>query len=237
MRSRLLIGVIVLGGVLLYFGFQEFRVSADSSAEPVAVSLADLEKGNPPPNNHIRIGPHVRLYGGSVCEYEQSKYSTAKPGPDTKVNHVYYPALSDEHPFLAKLASVGKLYGGIDRIPDDKVPPIEGLAVLVKTKRFKTIGAIPEQADASDSLKGLIINRIESLKADEKRLLSEGFPNVDFSKVLILEEDREPSSSAKFMGFLGGGAILALAGLAGLVLPWLRNRETSARSSGSPYDP
>ena len=62
--------VIVLVGVCLaYFGYQEYRVGADASAEPVDVELADLEAGNPLPDTHIKIGRHHRLYLLSVIEY------------------------------------------------------------------------------------------------------------------------------------------------------------------------
>ena len=85
--SRFMIVLVVLGGMLAFFGFQEWRVSKGSTAEPIAVELIDVEAGKAPENNHWKLGESVALYNACVYEYEQSKYSNAEPDGETKINY------------------------------------------------------------------------------------------------------------------------------------------------------
>jgi hypothetical protein len=64
-----------------------------------------------------------------------------------------------------------------------------------------------------DSVKGLVINRIDSLDSEEEKLIKENFPSLDIDKVLILEQDRTPASLFKSMGMMAGGMLLALVGV------------------------
>ncbi len=93
----------------------------------------------------------------------------------------------------------------------------DNFAVLVKTKRFNTVGDIPREMDFAQEVRGMVVNEVDPLSADEKHLLSQGFPGTDFSKVLILEENREPASPGKYLGFFGGGIALLLLGVGLLV--------------------
>ena len=70
---------------------------------------------------------------------------------------------------------------------------------------------------ASESgVKGLLINRIKSLDEEESRLLRESFPQLDISKVLILEQNRKPSSVIFSFGAMGLGVFVVLTGLVSL---------------------
>lgn len=199
---RIKLAAVIGGLVLAFFGLQEFRVSHGSSREATAVNLADIERGTPPSNNHVQIGEHFAIYGGSVYQYSQSKYDHSAPGNSTKVTYCYYPIISAEHPFIKAVTS-GE---------DD--PDFSNISVLVKSKRFKTIGAIPDGIVEETSLQGLVVNRIESLDREERNLLRENFPQVDFEKVLIVEDGRKPASLFKSAGLVGGGGLLSLFGVA-----------------------
>src|SRR6185436_5844489 len=74
--SRLKIALVVLGGMLSFFGIQEWRVSRGTTPEPIAVTLADVEAGKAPANCHWNIGEHVAIYNAGVYSYKQSKYAT-----------------------------------------------------------------------------------------------------------------------------------------------------------------
>jgi len=208
---RLKFVVVFLGGMLAFWGFQEYRVSSGASQEPLTIELSSIEAGEEPENTYLHIPKHSALYFSSVYEYEQSKYSTSEPTPASKVNHTYYPIISAEHPFNTLLAK----YGDIESVPEGtEFPAPDSFAVLVKTKRFKKIGDIPVGIDPGEEVKGLLINRISSLGSEEEKLVRETFPNVNVDKLLILEDGREPSSALKSMGMMGGGVVLVLGGLA-----------------------
>jgi hypothetical protein len=85
--------------------------------------------------------------------------------------------------------------------------------VIVKTHKFKTIGAIPDGLDMEDSVQVLVINRIDSLGQEERELVLENSPGVNLDKVWIVEEGRRPASLAKSGGMTFGGVLLAAPGV------------------------
>ncbi len=213
---RVKIILLVAAAGLLYWGFQEWRVSSGASAEPEAVQLAEIEAGKTFDNNHVKFGPHVAVYGASVYEYSQSKYDRSSPNDSTRVSHCFYPVLAATHPFVTAIDALEEQYP--EGIPDEvEFPDISNFAVLVKTKRFSTIGSIPDGLAEEDAVQGLVINRISSLDKDEKRLINENFPGVDTHKLWILGEGRKPASIVFSFGILGAGALLGLLGLGWIV--------------------
>ncbi len=214
MGTRIRLALIVIGCLLVFIGFREFRVSGGTTAKPAAVDLAALERDEATDNNHVQIGEHVAVYGTAVYEYEESRFAAGEPGPDTKVNHCYYPIISPEHPFIEALNKLVEEHGGLDNLPDEvSFPEIADFAVLVKTRRFKTVGAIPGGLADEASVQGLVINRIASLGDEEEKLVKESFPSINLETVLILEEGRKPASLGKSLGMLFGGLALAVLGL------------------------
>lgn len=204
---KLIIG-LVIGGCLAYFGYEEYRVGGSSSAEPVDVELADLEEGKPLPDTHVRIGKNYRLYLFNVFEYV--KEEGRRPGPDTEVTWVYYPIVSEKHPAIVKLRQLRAKYGSLGKAPKAERPKVEDFAVLIKTERYGTVKELPDGFDYIASATGLVINRIESLGDEERRLIRGTFPKIDFDKVYILEEHREPTSRAVSIGFIVAGALVVL---------------------------
>jgi hypothetical protein len=200
---RIKLIIAVFGGILVFWGVQEFRVSQGTSAEPVAADLAALESGQEPPNPHMQLGAHLALYPAAVYEYSQSKYASGDPGPTARVNHCYYPIMSV--PDAAPTAG-------------DASFDLNRIAVLVRTKRFRTIGDIPDDFRNETSITGLVVNRIQSLDKQERKLILESFPTMNLDKVLILEDARRPASLAKSGGMIGGGLLLGLIGVAWMFL-------------------
>jgi hypothetical protein len=214
---RVKLVLIGLGCAIVFWGFQEYRVSEGTSTEPVAVELDKLEAGDELPNNHIKIGEHIGVMGGVIYEYSQSKYSTAEPTASTSVSVAYYPIISTSHTFAREMAKLQEnvLPGGLGANILDQltIPTIDSFTVLVKTKQFDSVGDIPSGFLHQDSVKGLVINRIDSLDSEEEKLIKENFPSLDIDKVLILEQDRTPASLFKSMGMMAGGMLLALVGV------------------------
>ena len=201
---RLKLALIGGGLMLAWFGIQEFRLSSGTSAEPVSVSLAELEGGAEPGNGHVLIGEHIADFAGCIYEYKEKNKS---------VTHAYYPVISEEHPFFKELNELYAKYPNIDDAPESEYPGIDDFRVLVKTKRFKTIGSIPEGLKPMDNLQGLVINLVESIKSEEKKLIKESFPKLNFENVLIVEDHRKPSSAITSLGMIGGGGLLSLLGI------------------------
>ena len=220
--GRIVILMMVGGGALAFFGFQEFRISSGSTTKPQDVSLVEIERGNRPTNNHLRLGPHYAVLGGAVYEYEADKYSQQET-PSSKVNEAYYAVYSLESPFGRGMQALLKKYGPYSNWPED-IPEAEqvdlaGLSMVIKTKRFRTIGSIPEDIRELKSVTGMIINDIESMDKESKDLLSQSFGNQleNIDNLLIIEEGRTPTSSVLAMAMMGGGALLIIAPIVFLI--------------------
>lgn len=219
---RLALVVMVLGGVLAFFGGQELLLALASSSTPVEVELADLENGAEPPDNHLLVGPHWRVYGGLVYYGDDSR------DRDRKVDYCYYPIISRDHAWSRAVTALHEEFDDLQNVPDERWPEVEDFHVVVKTKEYDTYRDLPEGYTVYHSdLQGLVINKIDSLKSEEKRLLAENFPNVDLDSLVIIEAGRRPSSLAKALGMLG-------AGLAILAVPpgyWLYRRDSASSVS------
>lgn len=201
---RINLGLIIGGVVLAFYGVQEYRVSMGTSTAPESVSLQFVEMGQVPENNHVLFGEHVADYDGTVYEYEEGT---------GRVTHAYYPIVSESHPFFAELSSLEARYPDVNDAPDEEWPMIDNFKVLVKTKRFKTEDSIPDGMYWEDEVQGMVINLVESMDREEKKLIKEAYPELNMEQLLIVEDGRKPTSSVQSLGMVGGGGILSLLGL------------------------
>ena len=208
---RIIIAVMIGGGALCFFGYQEYSVSAGTSSKALNVELLDIESGKAPDNNYIRLGPHYRVYAAAVYEYEANN-DNEQVTEYTKVTQVYYPVYSVGSPFGRQMDVLIKKYGSYDKFPDelpaDEYLPTDNLSMIVKTDKYHRVGRLPTGMPRFEGIKGLVINEIESLGSEEKRLIESGFGEIDFSKILILEQGRKPTSTALSLAMMGGGALL-----------------------------
>lgn len=205
--------LFALGSVLAARGEAEAKVSALSTPEPLEVDLAQLEGNDRPQNCHLNIGPHYACYFCTVYSYRRPKNSTRDPEATTPLTFAYYPIVSRSNPEIQNLAGIENAAD-----PDDEPEPPAlptGFSVLVKTTRFKTLGDLPTvSARAETGVEGLVINILDPIQSDERKLIQDQFPNLDMNKILILEEGRKPSTAttAKLMIY-GGLAAKVGAGL------------------------
>ena len=147
-----------------------------------------------------------------VYSYEAEKGGALLPPNSAKVDYCYFPVLSPAHPAVAELSQLDEEYGGLENVPPQALPKINNLAVLVKTEKYKTIGALPDtHLSSGSSVQGLVINEVDSLKKEEKKLVQQGFPTLNLDEVLIVEQGRKPAPLGKSMGMILGGG-LAIAG-------------------------
>lgn len=210
---RLKLILIVVGGVLAFMGYEEFVVSQKTSDTAMEIALADIEKNQALDNYFVNVGPHWAVYPGLIYNYEASKYGSDEPKDSSKVNFAYYPIVSNDHPYVVATDALMEKYGSAEAIPDEAWPAFKQFAVLVKTKRFKTVGQLPEDWGEEAYVEGLVVNVVDPLDTEESNLIRQSFPGIDLQRVLILEQGRTPSSSMQSIGMMAGGGILAILGL------------------------
>jgi hypothetical protein len=207
----------IFGAVATWGGWSERKLGANSTPAPISVDLAKLETGERPGNNHLKIGRHYAYYRDMVYSYQQTK--GVPETASTPVNHAYYAIISPEHPDAKELDEVIKEHGKLKDVPDEKLPKMNHFVMLVKTKRFKTEGDVEKQPSVVvlDGVQGLVINEVEPLKDDEKELIHQRYPSLDFNKVLILEENRKPMDPGLALTILLAGIGMLFFGILGFV--------------------
>jgi hypothetical protein len=187
MLFRLGLIMAIGGGVLGYFGLQEYRLASSASATPEEITLKNLIARGPEGN------PHVRVKEFLPCQnfiYESTDNSTVW-------NKVWIPVIV--------LDLSNPVLGG-EQLKPNKVQ------ALIKSSRIKTEREI-ETVMKPEGVQATVTNKIESLGSEEQKKLQESYPGTDFSKCLILEEGRQPASSSKVLLMGGGGLALLVGGL------------------------
>jgi hypothetical protein len=214
--------VCIFGGIGVYEGWKEGKLAAKSTPDPVAVDLAKIEAGEKPATNYLKIGPHYAYYNGLVY-WEESKHGIKS------IKYSYYPIVSPSHPDADALKDVTKKNNGTLGSPGtEPVPDVKNFVVLVKTSHYKSEADLNNLKPVVfiDGSQGMVINDIESLKDEEKKLIHDQFPQFDANKILIFELDRKPMSAAtaQLMMFAGiGGLVLGAVGFLGGMFLRMRN--------------
>lgn len=226
---KLNLALIVVGGVFVWLGYNEYRLSDGATGTAQPIELAEIEAGRIPENAHLEVGPHWRMYQELLFRYQQ-KWGSDEVTAETPIEYSYYPILSTSHPFFAELEKSRQAYGGVEQIAEEALPTVETFSMLVKTKQFKTVGDLPDSWAEGEPIQGLVVNRIYKLKKDEAELLTQSFPGIDLANILVLEEGRSPTSSAQVWGFMGGGAACSAGALVWLL--WgIRRKPSLAQSA------
>jgi hypothetical protein len=210
--------IVVAGFYLALEGYKEFQVSRGTSATPTPVALADLEQGKSPSSNFVVIGQHNACFPMAIFQYSKREGDNARVTRSTRVDHVYYPIISDEHPYFEEVAKMLEKYPTVEEVPENEWPSITEFRVLVKTKRFRDVASIPSEYGEEANIAGMFVNEIEPLEEDDKRLIRENFSSVKFGEILILEQFRTPASWIKSFAMIVGGAMLSLATIGSFLL-------------------
>lgn len=199
-----IIVLIVAGGVLLYIGLREFRMMQAAAAEPQTISCAELEKNGPGDNSHVIMEDFILL--------EQAFVYAAETGSNTWTQ-LYIPALPIGGAYHLQILSMRDENG---QLPENTPIP-ENIGIIVKSEHISGEDELATLAE-SDTLQGLVINTIKSLGSEEKRLLEQSYPGIDFEACWIIEHKRQPPGMGKVAALAGGGIALLFAGLGGLFL-------------------
>ncbi|MDP7740886.1 MAG: hypothetical protein QGF67_05565 [Lentisphaeria bacterium] len=196
--------LIVAGGVLLFMGLREFRMMQAAAPEPQTISCAELEKNGPGANSHVIMEDFILL--------EQAFVYEAAPGSNIWTK-LYIPAVPIGGAYHLQILSMRDENG---RLPENTPMPGD-IGIIVKSEHISGKDELTTLA-AADALQGLVINKIKSLGSEEKRLLEESYPGVDFEACWIIEDKRRPPGMGKVAALGGGGIALLFAGLGALFL-------------------
>jgi hypothetical protein len=185
-RARIGLAFLVIGGVLIYFGVQEWQLAKSASAEPEAITLLALVARGQTGNPHVLVSNYEVNENGLVYQ----------PGENAAAgwSRVWVP-----------VAPSGETEPG---------KPFPVRAVI----RSKRVHSVADVHLLTPTVRGMVINGIESLGSEERKLLEEVAPGTDVSRCLIVDDDRSPTNANSLLGHFGGGAALVAVGV--LLMVW-----------------
>ncbi len=154
---RFVLALVIGGGVLLFFGVQEIRLSSATDAEPQAITCAELAASGPGQNAHVVMGDFLLCSFAFVYEEKNNKWSK-----------VWVPAVPLGGEFHQQLLSMLDAEGNLSGEP----PMPTDVKVIVKTSDVSNNDDLSNMGD-QDTLQGVVINNIESLGSENNEILRE----------------------------------------------------------------
>lgn len=203
---RIKIAMIVGGAVLAFMGYKEFKLSGVAKAEPSAITCADLAANGPGENAHVTVSDFL-LSDSMVYEEKKGRWT-----------RVWVPALPIGGEYQKKILALIDENG---KLPA-QVPPPTNIKIILKFTDCRNEADLDRYADA-ETIQGIVVNEIDSLGSEERKILEESYPGVNFATCHLLEVGRRAPSAGATYGMLGGGAALAIAGIAMFVVGGKKN--------------
>lgn len=234
-RGIRLLAITLGGGIaLIHSGWNDLVLRQGTSESPVEVSIEQLEAGELPDSPFWRIGEHVAMTNVGVYQYSRHRGEKAEPTAKTAVQFYYYPVISKQHSLLAGAPSMGNPSVAFDRVSMPASPAFEDFTVLVKTRRYATVGALPTRATEGAQIQGMAINRVARLSDKERKEFATLFPHLDLDKLVIFEEGRSPAAGSRPYAAIVAGCAVCLVWPVGIYISSRRRLSQSEVLPGQP---
>lgn len=189
---RFILALFIFGGVLCFIGYQEVQLGKVAKPEPQSLSCEELGKYGPGDNAHVVL---TDLIVSDSYVYEGDS--------DQKFDKIWVPLVSTNSEYFHALQAIAETGEG-------SVPPLTEIQVVLKSSHVRNQADFDRLYEQTE-LKGLVINKIETLSGEELSILKNSYPGVDFNKVYLVEHNRKPKGMGAVMGFFSGGGLLMAA--------------------------
>ncbi|MBX2850366.1 MAG: hypothetical protein KTR15_01315 [Phycisphaeraceae bacterium] len=192
---RIAIALLVGGGILTFFGYNEHKLASAADSEPQTITAQDLIANGYDDNAHV-----------SVKDFEMITWETIVLTPEdnpNKFEKVWAPMIAFDDPYIEELQA----------LPDNAqtAPPYRGqVALILYSTDISSSGQLDSVA-YQDTVQGLVINEIDKLGGEELKELKKSL-SIDPDKVIILEHNRKPKGTGTTMLMMVGGVLLMLVG-------------------------
>ncbi|MBS4155115.1 hypothetical protein [Cobetia sp. MC34] len=183
--------VLVVAGIAAWlYAVDEGRWVGRVTTRPETLNLESVEQGNLPVNQFVSLRNHWAVYR----EHTETFRLDANADGGRRIETLYYPVISDMNPYLLELAGLSRAFGGIDGIPSEEWPRIERMGVLVRTDSVQSLENVPPLIEFPDGLFGTVLHAETDLPGDERSLLAERWPDIDLSRVIIINAGHRPGN-------------------------------------------
>ena len=196
--------LIWLGLAGLYLGVQEWRLSRSARATPEHLTCEQLGDHGPGDNAHVIMSDLMLCDSAYV-------YRPEREGSPLWAE-AWIPAVPRGSAYCQEIARLKQA----DR-KRRTFPPPDDFRVLVK---LTSTGAALDLSAPTlneftrrETLEGLVVNKIEKLDDEERKLLADSYPHVDLKRCWILEVGRQNDTSWRAPFFGGGGAVAIVVGV------------------------
>jgi hypothetical protein len=193
--ARLWLGLMCLGGLLIFLGIRETRLNAVAQAEPQRISCAQLESRGPGDNAHVLMTDFL------MCDFY-----VYEEGVGSRWERAWVPVVPLGGEYHRQLVELTGPNGEIE----GEMPPPPDFKVIVEFPGATDVEYLSEMAE-EDEIHGTIVNVIRKLDPETKKLI-EGTYDVDADACWVLVEGRTPGGASRVWSYMGGGVILILFG-------------------------
>lgn len=183
--NRLVIALIVFGCIVLFWGFNEWRLSSASGSTPQNITCAQLEKNGPGANAYVHLTNFVITPGTYIYKYN-------KNNPSAAWEQVWVPVLPKDGAYIQSLA----ILAATGQVNEGNFPKPKNIKVIVRSKNLANQNDV-ENLNRRGNVTGVVVNKIESLSNEERNHLQASYPGSDISQCWIVDDGREPASPAK----------------------------------------
>jgi hypothetical protein len=196
---RVVVVLVGLGVGLGFFGYREMRLASQAKSEAQHITLAKLVAEGYGDNAYVEIADFAACLQAFVYSYSK----------DTKAwKQVYIPLVPLDSPWLAQAVAA--------EAAGRPIPPPTNLRVVARISSVHSEDQLQMWAD-QDTVRGLIVNAVDSLGREERRLLEESYPGSRFDSVLIFDDGRTPKGGSIIVLIFAGAALSILGGVGAAV--------------------
>ena len=197
------IWMLVLGIGIVIISWKEWRLSGAVKQEAQTITCTDLALGGYGDNAHIRLTDFYVATAEFVTQEKRRSKAWSK---------VWLPVVPMDGEYV-------KLLGAL---PDDaeEIPPVRDFRVILQSEHVEGQAGLARLGEL-DALTGVVINEVDSLDSDTKKLLGESYPGVDLDTCWILDHRRKVPAAARYLAVLALGVGL----VAWAILLFVRGRK------------
>lgn len=218
--GRFILGCFVVGAVLIYFGIQENSLASAADEKPQVITCEQLATAGPGDNAHVTLTDFVLWTDAFVYEEEGSVVK--------KWSRVWIPAVPEGGEAHQAAVEAVEEFGR-----NATIPPPKNIRIIVQANAANENEV--ERLAERDALTGLVINRISDLGSEERGILEQSYPGVDFDHVWIIQEGRKPASGAKVAFMIGLGVLGCVIGLVLAVVQVGKQEKAAQPAPGEGY--